>query len=117
MHQLGWDGLITNNDKMLEMPTEIAAVITTKMIVIAIEELGHDPLRAVGTLLLKLPGPDRLRPRTSNVFRLAYRRRPPDDAWTYLQRAADRAGQHADQLRRSVRGSADELGTTVLPDA
>ena len=68
---------------MLEVPTEIAAIVTTKMIVIAIEGLGHDPLRAVGALLLELPGlPDRLRPRTSNVFRLAYRRRPPEDAWT-----------------------------------
>ena len=70
LHQLGWDGLITNNYKMLEVPTEIAAIVTTKMIIIAIEGLGHDPLRAVGALLLELPGlPDRLRPRTSNVFR------------------------------------------------
>jgi hypothetical protein len=80
------------------MPTEIAAIVTTQMIVIAIERLGHDPLRAVGALLMELPGlPDRLRPRTSNVC-LAYRRRPPDDAWTYLQRAADREAQQADQL-------------------
>jgi len=76
--------LITNNYKMLEVPTEIAAIVTTKMIIIAIEGLGHDPLRAVGALLLELPGlPDRLKPGTSNVFRLAYRRRPPEDAWTY----------------------------------
>lgn len=118
LHQLGWDGLITNNYKMLEVPTEIAAIVTTKMIIIAIEGLGHDPLRAVGALLLELPGlPDRLRPRTSNVFRLAYRRRPPEDAWTYLQRAADRVGQQADQLWRRVRVSGDELGNAVLPDA
>ena len=103
---------------MLDMPTEIAAIVTTKMIVTAIEGLGHDPLRAVGALLLELPGlPDRLRPRTSNAFRLAYRCRPPDDAWTYLQRAADRVSQQADQLWRRVRVSADELGTAVLPDA
>jgi hypothetical protein len=63
--------LITNY-KMLEVPTEIAAIVTTKMIIIAIEGLGHDPLRAVGALLLELPGlPDRIRPRRSNVFRLA----------------------------------------------
>jgi hypothetical protein len=45
LHQLGWDGLITNNYKMLEGPTEIAAIVTTKIIIIAIEGLGHDPLR------------------------------------------------------------------------
>jgi hypothetical protein len=118
LHQLGWDGLITNNYKMLEVPTEIAAIVTTKMIIIAIEGLGHDPLRAVGALLLELPGlPDRLKPGTSNVFRLAYRRRPPEDAWTYLHRAADRVGLRADQLWRRVRVSGDELGNAVLPDA
>ncbi len=31
---------------MLDVPTEIAAIVKTKMIVIAIEGLGHDPLRA-----------------------------------------------------------------------
>ena len=118
LHQLGWDGLITNNYKMLEVPTEIAAIVTTKMIIIAIEGLGHDPLRAVGALLLELAGlPDRLGPRTSNVFRLAYRRRPPEDAWTYLRPAADRVGQQADQLWPRVRVSGDELGNAVLPDA
>ena len=110
--------MITNSYKMLEVPTEIAAIVTTKMILIAIEGLGHDPLRAVGALLLELPGlPDRLRPRTSNVFRLPYRRRPPEDAWAYLQRVADRVGQQADQLSRRVRVSGDELGNAVLPDA
>jgi hypothetical protein len=118
LHQLGWHGLITNNYKMLDVPTEIAAIVATKMIVVAIEGLGHDPLRAVGALLLELPGlSDRLRPRTSNVFRLAYRRRPPEDAWTYLQRAAERVGQQTDQLWRRVRVSGDELGNAVLPDA
>jgi hypothetical protein len=110
--------LITNNYKMLEMPTEIAAIVTAKMIIIAIEGLGHDPLRAVGALLLELPGlPDRLKPGTSNVFRLASRRRPPEDAWTYLQRAADRVGLQANQLWRRVRVSGHELGNAVLPDA
>ena len=37
------------------MPTEIAAIVTAKMIIIAIEGLGHDPLRAVGALLLEYP--------------------------------------------------------------
>lgn len=117
LRQLGWDGLITNNYKMLDVPMEIAAIVKTKMIFIAIEGLGHDPLRAVGALLLELPGvPDRLRPHRSNVFRLAYRRRPPEDAWTYLQQAADRLGQEAAQLWRRVRVTDDELAAAVLPD-
>lgn len=116
LKQLGWDGLITNNYKMLDVPTEIAAIVRTKMIVIAVQGLGHDPLRAVGALLLELPGlTDRLRPRASNVFRLVYHRRPPEDGWRYLERAAERLGQEADQLWRRVRVSDDELATPVVP--
>jgi hypothetical protein len=118
LHQLGWDGLITNNYKMLDVPAEIAAIVKTKLIVIAIEGLGHDPLRAVGALLLELPGiADRLRPRTSNVFRLAFRRRASEDAWRYLQRAAERLGQDADQLWRRVRVSDEEFAAPVLAEA
>jgi hypothetical protein len=118
LHQLGLDGLITNNYKMLDVPTEIAAIVKTKMIVIAIEGLGHDPLRAVGALLLELPGlAGRIRPRTSNVFRLAYRRRAPEEAWTYLQRAAERRGEEPRALWRRVAVSDDELAQPVLAEA
>jgi len=118
LRQLGLDGLITNNYKMLDVPTEIAAIVKTKMIVVAIEGLGHDPLRAVGALLLELPGlAGRIRPRTSNVFRLAYRRRAPEEAWTYLQRAAERLGEEPRALWRRVGVSDDELARTVLADA
>jgi hypothetical protein len=86
---------------MLDVPTEIAAIVKTKAIAIAIEGLGHDPLRAVGALLLEFRGlPDRIRPRTSNVFRLAYRRRLPEEAWAYFQRAAQRLDQETASLWR-----------------
>lgn len=49
--------------------------------VVAVEGLGHDPLRAVGALLLELTGLlERLVPNRSNVFYLSYRRRKPTDA-------------------------------------
>jgi hypothetical protein len=116
LHQLGWDGLITNNYKMLDVPTEIAAIVKTKAIVIAIEGLGRDPLRAVGALLLELPGlPDRIRPRTSNVFRLAYRRRLREEAWAYFQRAAQRLDQEPASLWRRVGVTDAELAEPVLP--
>ena len=116
LHQLGWDGLITNNYKMLEVPAEVAAIVKTKATVVAIEGLGHDPLRAVGALLLELPGlRDRIRPRTSNVLRLAYRHRQPEDAWVYLRRAADRLDLEPDTLWRRVAVTDAELVNPVLP--
>lgn len=115
LHQMGWHGLITNNYKMLDVPAEIAAIVKTKAVVVAIEGLGHDPLRAVGALLLELPGlPDRIRPGTSNVFRLSYRRRAPEDAWSYFQRAARRLDREPDDLWHEVGVTNDEVTRPVL---
>ncbi len=50
LKQLGFDGLVTNNYKMLNVPEEIAAIVSTKATVIAVVGLGHDPIRAVGAL-------------------------------------------------------------------
>jgi hypothetical protein len=55
LYQRGWRGLIANNYKMLWVPTEIAAVVKTKVVVFAVEGVGDDPLRATGAVLLELP--------------------------------------------------------------
>jgi hypothetical protein len=115
LDQLGWHGLITNNYKMLDVPQEIAAVVKSKAVLVAVEGLGHDPLRAVGALLLELPGLlPRLQKRRSNVFRLAYRQRKAEDAWKYFQNAAARRGRTAEDLWREVGVSDDELRAAVL---
>jgi hypothetical protein len=116
LRQLGWDGMITNNYKMLDVPAEVAAIVKTKVVLVAVEGLGHDPLRAVGALLLELPGlPARLRPGTSNVFRLSYRRRAPEEAWMYFKRAAERLNEAPDSLWRRVGVTDTELTTPVFP--
>lgn len=115
LHQLGWHGLITNNYKMLDVPQEVAAIVKTKAAVVAVEGLGHDPLRAVGALLLELPGlAQRLQERRSNVFRLAYRQRNAEDAWNFFRRAAERRGRTAEELWREVGVTDDELRTPIL---
>ena len=71
LYQLGWAGLVTNNYKMLYVPAEIVAIVKTKLLVFAVEGVGHDPLRATGALLFDLPGVfKRYRPGTSQVFRV-----------------------------------------------
>ena len=116
LHHLGWNGLITNNHKMLDVPGELAAIIRTQSTVIAVEGLGHDPLRAVGALLLELPGlPQRVAPRRSNVFFLSYRKRQSQDARTFLDAAAGRLKQDPDTLFDEVRVAADEFEAARLP--
>jgi hypothetical protein len=59
LHQRGVPGLVTNNYKMLNTPKELAAILRTKVMVFAVEGVGHDPVRAAGAVLLDLPAPSR----------------------------------------------------------
>lgn len=115
LHQLGYDGLITSNWKMLNIPMEVAAIIATKAVVIAMRSMGHDPIRAAGALLLELPGlVKRLRPHRANVFLLHYERRRPEDAWEYLKRIAEREGVSPQDLLDDVRVTSEELANPIL---
>lgn len=105
LREWGYDGLVTNNYKMLEVPHELVAVVATKLVVVALVEMGHDPIRATGALLLELPGlPSRLRSRdNANVFYLNYSRRRPETGWTHLQRLAEKQGATAADLYRQLK--------------
>ena len=77
LRQLEFEGLVTNNYKMLKNPKELAAIIATKLTVFAIEGVGDDPIRATGALLLDLPGAlKRMDSRKAQVFWM--RPRNPD---------------------------------------
>lgn len=115
LHQLGWSGLITNNYKMLYEPHEVAAIIETRSVVVAVEGLGHDPLRAAGALLLELPDIERrLVTGRSSVFLLRYRRRTADDGWKFLSEAARRRDEQPNTLWRRHRPTAQELTTPAI---
>ncbi len=113
--QAGWDGLVTNNYKMLDIPHEVAAIVKTELTVIAIEGLGHDPIRATGALLLELPGLSRrLRPRRANVFRL--KQHPSTSAWSYFADAARKQNREPQTLWQDVGVFEDELAQPALPE-
>lgn len=115
LRQLGYDGLITTNHKMLLVPEELAAMIATKAVVVATKSMGHDPIRAAGALLLELPGlANRVRPRRANVFLLNYQRRQPEDPWDHLTEIAERQGLTATELHDQVRVTQAELVEPVI---
>lgn len=114
LYQLGYAGLVTNNYKMLSVPEEIAAIIETKAIVIAVKGLGHDPLRAAGAVLLELPGlAKRVKPGVSNVFMLDGARQPRD-GWQDLKKAAEQRHQDVNEMWASVRPTKEELARPIL---
>ncbi|MGI9156818.1 MAG: hypothetical protein ACR2FG_09305 [Marmoricola sp.] len=102
LRQLGFDGLVTNNWRMLNIPMEIAAIVATRSVVVAMRDMGDmgdDAIRAAGALMLELPGlRSRIVPNRSNVFLLSYGRRRPQDAWDYLRRAAEHEGRPVQEL-------------------
>lgn len=115
LRQLGWHGLITNNYKMLSEPHELAVIVRTRCVVIAVQGLGHDPLRAAGALLLELPGIEqRLVVDRSNVVLINYRQRPAQDGWDFLAKTAKHRGEPPNALWRRHRPSDDELNDPVL---
>lgn len=115
LHQMGIDGLVTNNWRMLNLPREIAAIVATKSVVVAMQDMGDDAVRAAGALLLELPGlVSRLRPKVSNVFLLHYAKRRPDDGWEYLRRVAEREGIDPTRLWESVKVTPEELSSPAL---
>lgn len=115
LHQLGWDGLVTNNWRMLNIADEIAAIVKTKATVVATRGMGDDPIRPAGALLLELPDlAKRIKSGQANVFMLRFEHRQPEPGWEYLRRAAERQGQTAEEMYVAHRPSASEMSTQVL---
>jgi hypothetical protein len=87
----GWDGLVTNNHRMLDQPHEVAPMIKSKLLMIIVEGYGHDPLRATGALLMHLPGlATRKRPSGATVFHIKERPVVAKPAWDFLSNIAKR---------------------------
>ena len=115
LRQLGFEGLVTLNYKMLRNPSELAAVIKTQVSVFAIEGVGHDPLRATGALLLDLPVAVRaLEAGSSGVFWLRPRAPQPQDPRNLFDEAARRRHEDPTELYATVEVSDAEMQTPVL---
>jgi len=79
LHQLGVEGLITNDDRMLSLPEVLAVVQQTWFSVVTCRQTGHDPLVATGLLLTHLGRIGRrYRAGTPQVWRLSAPDRGPE---------------------------------------
>ena len=115
LHQLGYQGLVTSNYKMLGNPRELAAVLKTKLTVYAIEGVGHDPIRATGALLLDLPSAiAAMEAGAKGVFWLRPRKPKPQDPWELFKSVAKRRHEVPGELYASVEVSETELTTPLI---
>jgi hypothetical protein len=55
-HARPWDGLVTTDSSMIQLPRELAVLMQTKLTLVVALEAGHDPLKATGLVLAHLPG-------------------------------------------------------------
>ena len=115
LKQLGFEGLVTLNYKMLRNPKELAAVLKTKLTIFAVEGVGDDPIRATGALLLDLqPAIRAMRSGRTGVFRLRPRAPRAQDPWELFERAAANHGKDAAALYEEVKVSDAELEASIL---
>ena len=115
LRQLGFEGLVTLNYRMLRNPSELAAVIKTGRTVFAIEGVGHDPLRATGALLLDLPSAVKaVEAGASGVYWMRPRAPQPQDPRDLFDEAATRRHEDPAALYASVEVSDAELREPVL---
>jgi hypothetical protein len=116
VHQAGLDGLITLDAAMTKLPREIAVLHQTQLTLVAVESATHDPLRAMGEVLVRADHFARMHsPTKPQLF--VFRRPPfhgPDTAWAALERIAKREGQRAEDLYEAARLTDSELETRAL---
>lgn len=116
LYQLGYSGLVTNNYKMLHNPAELAAVIKTKLSVVAIQGLGDDLVRATGALLLYLPSIVRaLESGRHGVFRLRPRTPQPENPREIFRKIAMRRQEIYKEMYTHFEVSDKELSTLIIP--
>jgi hypothetical protein len=54
-HLEDWDGLVSTDARMLNLPRELSVIHQTNLTLAIVEQSGHDPIRAAGLLLVHLP--------------------------------------------------------------
>jgi hypothetical protein len=110
-----WDGLITTDARMLNLPKELALLCQTRLTLVVAEAVGHDPIKATGLILAHI---GRICEQTSadraQVWRLRTNTRPADDPWDYMTRTAERRGESAGDLYRRERLTPTELARSPL---
>lgn len=114
-HARPWDGLITTDSGILNLPREMAVLHQTNLTLVVAEESGHDPIRATGLLFTHLSWISRRTTRDEpQVWQLRARNRPAVDPWSLLERIAQHRNRDIGGLWREARLTPAELAIDPL---
>jgi hypothetical protein len=114
-HARDWDGLITTDSGMLNLPREIAVVEQTKLTLIVAAAAGHDPLRATGLLFTHLSYIcGQTDPNEAQVWRLVAQSRPAYAPEYFVQRIAAHQNRNVDAVWDEARLTDQELADDPL---
>ncbi len=109
-HKRDFDGLITQDSSMLNLPRELSVLVQTGLTLIVAMESGDSPVKATGLLFAYLPGIcQRTDPKEPQVWRLRAANRDADPAWDHLQRLAAKRNENPQSVFGESRLSTAEL--------
>ena len=111
IHQLGCDGFLTTDARIVEDPKVLAVLHQTGSTLVSLLETGHDPIRASGLTLLHLPF---IAANTTAGRPQLWVLRPPQKkdskrAWDQLGELASRHEISTQQLFNTQRLTEEEL--------
>jgi hypothetical protein len=88
-HERAWDGMITNDENMLSLPKEMTVLSQTGLTLVVAKGEGHNPIRAIGTLLCHLSHIcHHTTPGTAQVWKLRVTQKNAEPASDYLDAIA-----------------------------
>jgi hypothetical protein len=118
LYHLGeWDGMVSTDSRMLKLPRELAVIHQTHLTLVTIEQAGHDPIQAVGLLLVHLPTICRKTVRSrGQIWKLNAQNKNHEDPWTELKRIAEHWQISVNQLFHDHRLSSRDLEHNPLEE-
>lgn len=111
LYHLGeWDGLISEDSKMLINPRDIAVLHQTNLTLVVVDRAGHDPIRAAGLLLVHLPAICSKTVRSKGqVWKLNAQVKNHEEPWDELKKIAEHRNTSVTQLFHLSKLSKKEL--------
>jgi len=109
-HEQPWDGLVTNDDKLLALEKEMTVLSQTNLTLVVAKGEGDSPIRAVGLLLCHLNHIcHHTRPDRAQVWLLRVAQKNYDEPRTYLERIASKKGTTVEAIVRTHKLKARDL--------